>query len=184
MNLRRLVFLSFVFAFLCGGAAITSAGDVNNKIIFGLHEKANLPELNLKLEAKLDTGAVSASLSATDIESFTKDGDDWVRFKSGVEGKKNKTYELPVEKTVKIRRRKSDIDDDDKTYTRRYVVMLEVCVGDHQVPMRVNLADRTNFNYPLLIGSEGLKDLGAIVDSSQEFSAGKPKKCTDKKLDN
>ncbi|WP_111658008.1 ATP-dependent zinc protease family protein [Isoalcanivorax indicus] len=145
-----------------------------HKVILGLIEQAHVDELDLTVEAKLDTGAVSASLSAYDIEIFERNGDDWVRFRLGTEGDDAEQRELPLDHKVRIRRRLADIDDEAKTYTRRPVVRLMVCIGERQVPMRVNLTDRRNFSYALLIGAEGLTDLRSIIDPSQENSAGAP----------
>src|SRR5690625_1362865 len=157
---------------LSGGAAM--AKEFNHKAIFGLHEEVAIPELGLQLEAKLDTGAVRTSLSAYAIETFTKDDEECVRFRLGVARDEGRKVELPVDKTVRIRRRKEDVADNEKTYSERIVVRLKVCIGGREVPMRVNLADRRHFNFPLLVGSEGLRDIGALVDSSLEFAAGNP----------
>lgn len=170
--LKRWLVFSILGVMLSGGAAM--AKEFNHKVIFGLHEEVAIPELGLQLEAKLDTGAVSASLSAYDIETFTKDDEEWVRFRLGVESDEGRKVELPVDKTVRIRRRKEDVADNEKTYSERIVVRLKVCIGGREVPMRVNLADRRHFNFPLLVGSEGLRDIGALVDASLEFAAGSP----------
>lgn len=147
----------------------------NHKVIFGLHEHARIDALDLSLEAKLDTGAVSASLSAYDIDMFERDDEEWVSFRLGVDGADKDKMELPLDTTVRIRRRLADIDEEtQRTYTRRPVVRLTVCIGERQVPMRVNLTDRRNFSYPLLIGSEGLRDLRSLIDPDQEFSTGQP----------
>jgi hypothetical protein len=34
----------------------------------------------VELKTKLDSGALTSSLHATDVDVFEKDGDDWVRF--------------------------------------------------------------------------------------------------------
>ena len=49
--------------------------------VIGLREWINLPELGIiGLRAKIDTGASTSSLHASDIQPFQKDGEDWVRF--------------------------------------------------------------------------------------------------------
>jgi hypothetical protein len=37
------------------------------------------------------------------------------------------------------------------------VVDLELCLGDVKRTVEVNLVDRSNFNYPLLVGAKALK---------------------------
>ena len=49
--------------------------------LYGRYEYIQLPEIGETLKAKMDTGAMTASLSAKDIEPFKRDGEDWVRFR-------------------------------------------------------------------------------------------------------
>jgi hypothetical protein len=44
-------------------------------------------------------------------------------------------------------------------------VMLDLCLGDHVAATEVNLVDRSNYKYPLLIGRMFLSDR-FMVDSS------------------
>ena len=49
----------------------------------GWKEEAKLTDLNIDpIKVKVDTGAKTSSLHAYDIESFDKDGVNFVRFKS------------------------------------------------------------------------------------------------------
>lgn len=159
------------------GAMAQGAVEINHKVILGLHEEARIKELGLDIKAKLDTGAVSASLSAYDIQPVMRDGEEWVRFRLGIADDAG-WRELPLDDTVRIRRRIADMDGDlTQTATSRPVVRLTVCVGEREVPMRVNLTDRRNFSYALLLGAEGLRDLRSLVDPAQAFSSGSPR-CT------
>ena len=61
--------------------------------LYGRYEYISLPEIGGEvLKAKMDTGALTASLSAKDIETFTRDGEDWVRFRLATKGASNKVY--------------------------------------------------------------------------------------------
>ncbi len=48
--------------------------------VFGWVEWAYIEPLHIHVKAKLDSGAKTSSLSAVDMERFTRDGDAWIRF--------------------------------------------------------------------------------------------------------
>ena len=143
--------------------------------LYGRYEYIQLPEIGETFKAKMDTGALTASLSAKDIELFQRDGDDWVRFRLATKGASNKVYEHKVSRISKIKGR-SDGEDDDEVVdpTKRPVVDLELCLGDEKRTVEVNLVDRSHFNYPLLIGAKALREFGAAVNPARRFTADKP----------
>ena len=146
-----------------------------DKPVFGLNEYAQLAGLNLEETAKLDTGAKTASLSARDITRFKRDGETWVRFYLAIDTAHSHPIELPLARVSKIKRRAGDYDpDEDKNYTARPVIALDICMGTALRSIEVNLTDRSAFQYPLLIGSEALKRFDALVDPSLKYAAGKP----------
>lgn len=145
------------------------------KTVYGLNEYVSLSDLDLEVAAKLDTGAKTASLSARDIERFKRDGETWVRFYLAIDDAHAHPIERPLARISKIKRRAGDFDPEEgKTYTARPVIELEVCMGKALRTIEVNLTDRSAFQYPLLIGSEALKRLDAVVDPSLKYAAGKP----------
>lgn len=163
-------------AFFSSLMVLSTAALANERTVYGVNEKARLAELELNVPAKLDTGAVTASLSALNIEMFEREDDDWVRFDLAVEGsKEGKTLERPVVRIAEIKRRADDIrDGESKDYTTRPVIEMEVCLGNEHEKIEVNLTDRTAFSYPLLIGSTALQQFDAVVDPSLRYSAGDP----------
>lgn len=145
------------------------------KLIYGLNEYVSLPDFGLEVEAKLDTGAQTASLSARDIERFKRDGRSWVRFYLALDQAHTHPIERPLARISKIKRRAGDFDpEEDKTYTARPVIELDLCMGNARRTIEVNLTDRSAFQYPLLIGSDALTRFGALVDPSITHAAGKP----------
>ncbi len=140
-------------------ARAAAAGD---PIVLGWLELARLGPDRLILRGKLDTGARNSSLNAQDVARFRKDGRLWVRF--SVTNNKGRTvkFERPVEGIATIKRAGADAEE-------RYVILLDVCVAQISRRVEVNLTDRSDLNYQLLIGRRFLE--GAIlVDSSSTFT--------------
>lgn len=148
----------------------------NQPGIYGLNEHVRFPALDLEVPAKLDTGAVTASLSAQNIALFERDGEDWVRFELAIEGEQDgKELELPLVRISRIKRRAADVPEGETlAYTARPVIEMAVCMGDKQERIEINLTDRTAFSYPLLIGSTALQQFEAMVDPGREYAAGSP----------
>ena len=55
---------------------------MSEKAIIGRNEWVKFPEFGISnVKARVDTGARSSSLHATDVQEFEKDGEQWVSFK-------------------------------------------------------------------------------------------------------
>ena len=144
--------------------------------LYGRYEYIALPEIGGEvLKAKMDTGALTASLSAKNIELFTRDGEEWVRFVLATKGASSKVYEHKVARISKIKSRADeDEDKEDTSVAKRPVVELEMCLGNVKRTVEVNLTDRSSFNYPLLIGAKALREFGAAVNPARRYTADKP----------
>ncbi len=180
---------------LAGCSLVARAETPASKVIYGLNEHVQLRELGVTVPAKLDTGAESASLSARHIKIFEKDGVDMVEFdlaltpqdreNLGITREQWDDIQLPLVGHVRIKRLAESLVEEERGYNRRPMVMLTVCMGRRAEQIEVNLTDRSDFSYPLLIGAEALKHLGAVVDPSLQMTAGRPR-CTlelDEQLD-
>ena len=143
--------------------------------LYGRYEYIKLPEIGETLQAKMDTGALTASLSAKHIETFTRDGEPWVRFQLATKGASDKVYEHKVARISKIKSRADEDDDkEEPASAKRPVVDLEMCLGNVKRTVEVNLTDRSSFNYPLLIGAKALREFGAAVNPARRYTADKP----------
>ncbi len=130
--------------------------------IFGWVEWVKLLDGELRLKAKLDTGAANSSLDATSISQFRKDGQRWVRFTvTNPEGGDSLELEKRLVRNVRIVRH-------DGEHQRRPVIEMPICLGNQIRQVEVNLIDRSNFIYPMLLGRSALEGF-ALVDSGQTF---------------
>ena len=146
--------------FSTGIAEQRSVPDTEGKIILGQIERVAIPEINAALDARIDTGAASSSLHATDLETFQRNGSTWVRFNAPARTAGVAPLERPVHRIARIRRRGG------AGFEERPAILLELMLGQVSRTVSVTLADRTGFKYPLLIGRDFL-DGAAIVDVSK-----------------
>lgn len=138
---------------------------VESKQVIGRNEWVWLDLLNRNLKARIDTGALSSSLNATELLPFERDGREWIRFRVPDEDHPDggDLYEVPLVKYVRIRQA-SDAD-----LERRPVVRLTVRLGDFVDAAEFNLTNREDMLYPILLGRNFLRDV-ALVDVAQKFT--------------
>lgn len=125
--------------------------------LFGYVEPIVLVEGNIHMKARLDTGAETTSLHATDIETFEKDDEEWVRFTTEGDDGKNAEYEREILHTVKIIGEESS----------RPVIRMDICLGNLQKAVEVNLTDRSELTYAALIGRNFMQP-GILVNGSEK----------------
>ena len=162
--MRRFLSTALVLAAL---APQTVAADSRTpgKVIAGWVEKMTVLPWDIVVSAKLDTGALTSSIYAEDIERFEKDDERWVRFTlvledADDEGPRIET-EAPLTRSVRIK-------DHDDPSSRRAVVELEFCFDGRRRRTQFSLADRGSFIYPVLLGRRFLEDV-AVVDPAATF---------------
>lgn len=141
------------------------AGNSGDKQVVGAVEKVLITPPGEILSARIDTGAVTSSLDASDVELFERNGHDWVRFMI-INPKTNKEYTLErrIVRNVKIIQAVTD------DVERRPVVELEVTIGKTTQRAEFTLSDRKHMEYPVLIGRNILMDI-MIVDVSKSHIA-------------
>ncbi|MFK3907378.1 ATP-dependent zinc protease [Pseudomonas monteilii] len=161
-----------MLALLCTLSLPVMAAD---PMLYGRYEHVGLPELGETLKAKMDTGAWTASLSAKDIERFSRNGDDWVRFRLATPDADGKVYEHKLARISKIKSRADEDDEGEAAgFAKRPVIDLDLCLGNVKRTVEVNLTDRSSFDYPLLIGAKALREFKAAIDPAQRYTADKP----------
>ena len=156
--------LAIVFASYCLLGSFTLAKQPA-RIIAGWVEKVRVENQPYDIKAKLDTGAKTSSIYATDIKSFKKDGKRWARFTLQLVDDKGKKHAVTLEKP---RARKTNIKNHDGNHDKRYVVDLDICFNGRKHTTEFTLANRNEYIYSILLGRQFLKH-AAIVDPDKTF---------------
>lgn len=153
-----------LLAALLLSAALPAIADDEDKV-FGWVEKATLEPWGVEVKAKLDSGALTSSLDARDIEVFDKEGEEWVRFRLRLEDEASgetftERMELPLYRDLRVRGAGGRDE--------RPVVLLKVCLGDTVYEEQFGLRDREEMHYPLLLGRRSIGHLG-LLDVRETF---------------
>lgn len=151
----------FVLVLLLFSSTHSLAGTRNLEIV-GWVENTLLIGPGIIMKAKLDTGAETSSLDAGVIKKFRKDGKRWVRFRI-TDRQTGKEYIVVRERIRTI----GVIQHEGRAQTRPVVVM-DVCIAGRLLATEVSLIDRSEFNYPLLLGRNTLESF-ALVDPGNTF---------------
>ncbi len=136
--------------------------------VFGWVEKATLEPWGVEVKAKLDSGALTSSLDARDIERFEKAGEEWVRFRLELVDEASgetfsETLERPLYRDIRVRGAGGRDE--------RLVVLMKVCMGSTIYEEQVGLRNREEMHYPLLLGRRTIGHLG-LLDVTRTFLNG------------
>ena len=140
-----------------------SAKPVKPRVVIGRIEFIVVRDVGLRLKARIDTGAGVSSIHAKILEiKKTSDGES-VRFQiTDAEGT-TETLERRIVGWSRIKVMGSDRKN------RRPIVELRICLGGKKLKGRVNLNDRSNYLYPVLIGRNLLNTGKYLVDPGQRY---------------
>jgi len=152
---------AYLFAILVGGVPAMADGEALQTI--GWIEHVAVQPANLVLEAKIDTGADNSSVHADDIKVQERNGVKIVKFTLRNKQGKNVVMEKPLLRYAKIKRKGAEP-------LLRPVVDMELCAGNTVRRTEVNLANRKNFRYLMLIGRSYLKQ-AYLIDSNRTYTA-------------
>ena len=144
--------------------AFAAPGDAQPEVLGWLQSIALMP-YEARLTAKLDTGAKTSAMHAENVKMFKRQFKHYVGFTVPV--KRNKVeqdiyFELPVLRHSRV---KSAARNETEV---RPVVELSFCIDGRLFSAPFSLDDRSNFNYPVLLGRDFLAT-GFVVDPAQKF---------------
>ena len=139
------------------------AGAAAERQTVGYIEDVLLFPGHIPFRAKIDSGAHTSSLDVADIREFQRDGKTWVRFQLATEDGRSLSLERPVVRIAKIRRAGTTVE-------HRPVISLDICLGRHFADAEVNLYDREDMSYRMLIGRRFLGDRFLIDASAKNLT--------------
>ena len=139
------------------------------RTIIGWRECIGLPDFGIEdIKAKVDTGARTSAIHAFRIKRFTKDGEDWVRFKIHPRQRRRKPEIECEAKVVDVRA----VTSSNGQRERRVFIKTRLKVGPYLFPAEISLANRDEMGFRMLIGRQALKKR-FIVDSSSSYTLGR-----------
>lgn len=179
MNLLiRLVALCFALSVSLQACAKENTPSIHNEqVILGWVEFVTLKPSGIIAKAKLDTGAKTSSMHAENLEYFTRDGKQWVRFsfdkkkRPPLHGmpaipRQKKVLEAQVKRLVRIKQHTVD-------FVERAAIDMDMQIGEHTYSVEFTLTDRDDFIYPVLLGRRFL-ETAVIVDPAKIHTTGAP----------
>ncbi|HEY8385084.1 MAG TPA: RimK/LysX family protein [Porticoccaceae bacterium] len=177
MNIYRRAVLTALISIL---APITLAkpAQAEDRPIFGWVEKAIVMPVGAQVKIKLDSGALTSSMDASDIEVVRRDnGERWVRFVLHLEDQASgedvyRELERPLKRMVRVRGAGGE--------DSRPAVEIPICIGDEVYLEEFTLRNRDNMLYPVLIGRRTISRLGLLDVTSTYLN---PPGCTPQESD-
>ena len=157
-RMKSIVLFTALF-FWSGGQPLMA----QEKITLGLVEEIVLLPWMVKIPARIDTGAAVSSLDVRGLTVKGKTAEFNLSPKYG-----GSRISVPVVGWQRVRSA--------ETRERRPIVEIDLCVGPKKLRARVNLNDRSQVQYPFLIGRNILKE-NFVVDCMKEYC--NPPSCPD-----
>ncbi len=138
--------------------------------VIGLSEWIALPELGMVgLRAKIDTGASTSSLHASDIQPFERKGERWVRFTAHFGTLVQRGHRCEA-KVVSVRSIKSS---NGQTQTR-YLIRTTLALGERAWPVDFTLACRKTMRFRVLLGAKALIEGQWLVNPALSYAQQQP----------
>lgn len=129
----------------------------------GWREWASLPDLGIdRIEAKVDTGARTSALHATDIHLFEKNNETWVKFNAVIERGDDENDSVAVECPLVEKREVRSSNGDTEI---RPTISTTLAIGGLCYKIIITLTNRGDMRFRMLLGREALKKR-FLVDSS------------------
>lgn len=137
-------------------------------IAIGNAEWCHFDDLNIPaIKARIDSGAKTSSIQATEIKKFKKGGENWVEFQiNPLQDNLSLTIDCKA-KMVGVRTVKSSMGISEK----RYVIKTKVRMGMATFDIELTLANRDGMDFRMLLGREAMMHR-FVVNPAQQFVLG------------
>jgi hypothetical protein len=138
--------------------------------VIGWREWAALPQLGIAyIKPKIDTGARSSSLHASEVEEFQRGEKTFVRFKvHPIQRKRDFGVEAEAE-VLEYR----NVTSSSGQKSRRPVILTEIRILGETWPIELTLANRDEMGFRMLLGREAIRGR-FLVDAGTSFYGGRP----------
>jgi hypothetical protein len=135
----------------------------------GWREFVGLPELSIpKMRAKIDSGARTSALHATNQRPFESGGEEWVEFHVPVPGTSRSTRcKAPIVERRRIKNT-SGISEE------RFIIRTRLIIGRRSWPIEVSLANRDNMGFDLILGRTAVRRRKLTINPGRSYLAGSP----------
>lgn len=139
--------------------------DIAGKVVVGWVEKGLILPEEAVVKIKVDSGALTSSMHAVNLERFTRKGKKWVRYDVPVVdadtgNRVTLHFERPVFRQMTVRGAGGE--------DYRPVVKMRMCVGNRIYEEQFSLRDRSDMTYPVLLGRRTIEHIG-LIDVSDTF---------------
>lgn len=140
-----------------------------SKVIIGAEEWCALPELGLPaVKARIDSGAKTSSIHAFNIQTFERDGVEWVRFSVNPK-QRDKHWAIHCEHILVDRRQ---VKSSSGIAQKRYVIRTPIQFSGQTFAIDITLANRDSMGYRMLLGREAMRGR-VLIDPELKFCLGK-----------
>jgi hypothetical protein len=127
--------------------------------MIGWREWVSLPELGIEaIKAKVDTGARTTSLHAHYLETYHKNGEQWVKFKVHPFQQR---HDIDCECHALVTDYRK-VTDSGGHAEHRYVINTLITLGSESFLTEVTLSNRESMQFRMLIGRNTLKKRYAV----------------------
>ena len=137
--------------------------------LIGWREHIGLPDLSIaSIRAKIDTGARTSAVHATDRKVINCNGEKWVEF------------HVPVRGEPRSKRCAARIVDERKIKNTsgvpetRYIIETTLVLGARRWRIELSLANREEMGFELILGRTAIRNRKLLVDPGRSFLAGQP----------